>query len=463
MAALSDPGADERAYREHERVVLAMLAMRYRTLDPDGRRELYHEAWASVLQRRREGVQVDSLRAYLIGAADKLASKRVHGADARRRQTFDPSSSRFASLADAGEQPDEVVMAADEARRVHMFIEELDQAERALLKLRLDSGLDPTEIRERLGLTERQYRRTAERAGKALLAQFRAFDRGEWARGKRSLLCACVMGIASENQRERARRLVDEDPCCRAMMSELRELGGHAAALLPLPVGTVTMASANDGLAHRTTELLGDVKGGVADLAARLGHGPTGGGGAKDRTLTALSNMKRQAGETLVGAKQHATSSYVRVADPTPVAGARPGAAAAIVASCVVAGGGTYCAAQGVPESLGVPVGLDRSQADGKRASDAPGKEREDAPSPSPAPPVLPADPPVQQEPSAAPPGVDPPAAPLVQPSPPPAVPENEFEPTPQAASPQTPAATPAPSTPATPGPVQGGSREFSP
>ena len=127
----------------------------------------------------------------------------MYGADARRRQTFDPGAPGFAWLADAGDQPDEVVLAADEARRVHMLIEELDEAERALLKLRLDLGLDPPEIRERLGLTERQYRRTAERAGKALLAQFRAFDRGEWARGKRSLLCACVMGIASDAQRER--------------------------------------------------------------------------------------------------------------------------------------------------------------------------------------------------------------------------------------------------------------------
>ena len=371
MAALTDPRADEQAYRDHERSVLAMLSTRYRDLDPDGRRELYHEAWASVLKRRREGVEIESLRGYLLGAADKLASKRVYGADARRRKTFDPTAPAFTALADAAEQPDEAVLAADEARRVRMFIEELDQAEQALLKLRLDRGMDPPEIRERLGLTDRQYRRTAERAGKALLAQFRAFDRGEWARGKRSLLCACVMGIASDTQRERAQRLIDEDPCCRAMMSELREFGGNAAALLPLPVGTVTMASGNDGLAQRATELFGDVKGGLADLASRVGSPTPGGGGAKDRSLTTLSSVKRQAAETFMGAKQHATNTYVRVADPTPIAGARPGTAAAIVASCVAAGGGAYCAVEGVPESLRSPVGLERSQADTKPPPEA--------------------------------------------------------------------------------------------
>lgn len=44
MATLTD----EQAYRRHERSVLAMLSTRYRELDPDGRREIYHEAWASV-------------------------------------------------------------------------------------------------------------------------------------------------------------------------------------------------------------------------------------------------------------------------------------------------------------------------------------------------------------------------------------------------------------------------------
>ncbi len=459
MATLTNSRADEQAYRDHERSVLAMLSTRYRDLDPDGRRELYHEAWASVLKRRRDGAEIESLRAYLLGAADKLAAKRVYGADARRRQTFDPSAPGFAGLPDTGEQPEDTVLAADEARRVHMFIDELDEAERALLKLRLDLGLDPPEIRERLGLTDRQYRRTAERAGKSLLAQFRAFDRGEWARGKRSLLCACVMGIASEAQRERAQRLIDEDPCCRAMMSELRELGGNAAALLPVPATTVAVGSGHDGFGTRAAELLGDVKASVADLASRVG----GGGGAKDGPLTTLSNVKRQAGETLMGAKQHATNTYLRVADPTPLTGARPGTAAAIVASCVAAGGGAYCAVEGVPQSLRAPVGLDRSQADTRPATKPADAAPSDKPSPTPAPPVLPAEPPAQQQqPAATPPSVDPAPAPQPAQAPPP-VPENEFEPAPQSASPENSPAAPAPSEPATPAPAQGGGGEFSP
>jgi DNA-directed RNA polymerase specialized sigma24 family protein len=132
VPALTGPVGDERAYVECERSILAMLATRHPSLDPDSRRDLYHEAWASVLKRRSEGIAVENLRAYLLGAADKLASKRVYGADARRRQTFDPTSEGFVGLADVAELPEERALAADEARRLHMLVDELEDTERAL-------------------------------------------------------------------------------------------------------------------------------------------------------------------------------------------------------------------------------------------------------------------------------------------------------------------------------------------
>jgi len=133
VQTLSRPADDEIAYRDYERSVLAMLATRYCDLDPDGRRELYQEAWASVLKRRSDGADIENLRSYLMGAADKLASKRIYGADARRRQTFDPTSEGFVALAGTSEPPDERVLAEDEARRLHMLIDELEEADRALL------------------------------------------------------------------------------------------------------------------------------------------------------------------------------------------------------------------------------------------------------------------------------------------------------------------------------------------
>ena len=49
------------------------------------------------------------------------------------------------------------------------------------------------------------------------------------------------------------------------------------------------------------------------------------------------------------GASQVKQHAYARVVDPTPLAGLRPGAAAAAIAGCLAVGGGaTYCAQQGV-------------------------------------------------------------------------------------------------------------------
>ena len=355
---------------------MGMLASRHRALDAGDREELYHEAWASVLKRRRDGAEIENLGSYLVGAADKLALKRVHGADARRRVTFDP-----VSVPDPGASPEESVLAADEARRVRLLIDELGRNERALLKLRLDEGLEPAEIRERLGLSERQYRRVVEKAGKALAKQVAEYGSGAWARRKHSLLSACVLGVATESQRARARELIDGDASCRAMVGDLRELAGRAAALLPVPV------AAEPGL--------------------------------------------------LAGAKQHMAAAYVRLADPTPLAGARPGAVATVVAGCIAAGGGAYCAVEGVPGPIKPVLGGDRpeSRAQEPRAPKA-APPQEPAVS-APAPP-----PPLQQ------PATQPPPAPAAEP--PPAAPQREFSPAP------APAPPPAPAT-------SGGGSEFGP
>lgn len=441
---------DERAYRDHERIVLAMLATRYRDIDPDGRRELYHEAWASVLKRRRNGVEVSNLRGYLLGAADKLASKRVYGADSRRRQTYDPTGPYFRSLPDLAEPPDEAVLAADEARRVRMLVDELGESEQSILKLRIEQGLEPSEIREHLGLTDRQYRRGAERATKALLEQFRAFDTGEWAKGKRSLLCACVMGIASERQRERAERLVSDDPCCRAMLSELRQMGEKVAAATPVPALLVSH-DAPVRFTDRMIDLIG------AALSRFKGG-------------DALSGARRHASEAAGAAKQHVATAYARAADPTPMLGVRPGASMAVIVSCVAAGSGAYCAVGGLPERVKPAFGIERSQA---RAADRPKRLQERA--------VVPAQPVTRPQtvptvtdlnpaPSPTPTVTPPPTTPA---APPPPVPETEFEPTASQAG-SAPVASPeaAPSTSGTssssgrssaPKKAAGGSGEFAP
>ncbi|MBS1881316.1 MAG: hypothetical protein JST31_17515 [Actinobacteria bacterium] len=63
------------------------------------------------------------------------------------------------------------------------------------------------------------------------------------------------------------------------------------------------------------------------------------------RVADAVGHAKQQVPGAGEEAKQQASSTYYRVVDPTPLAGVRPGAIAAVLASCVTIGGGAaYCA-----------------------------------------------------------------------------------------------------------------------
>jgi outer membrane biosynthesis protein TonB len=73
-------------------------------------------------------------------------------------------------------------------------------------------------------------------------------------------------------------------------------------------------------------------------------------------TLDGMAALKRHLADGVVHLKQHAGAAYYRATDPTPLAGARPGAALAVVVGCVTIGTGTYCIDQGVNplESVGI-------------------------------------------------------------------------------------------------------------
>jgi len=80
--------------------------------------------------------------------------------------------------------------------------------------------------------------------------------------------------------------------------------------------------------------------------------------GTRGGASGALGRAGEKTAEALAGLKHQATNAYYRVVDPTPLAGARPGTIAGVVAGCIALGGGaaTYCVEQGVN-----PVGAARS------------------------------------------------------------------------------------------------------
>jgi outer membrane biosynthesis protein TonB len=150
-----------------------------------------------------------------------------------------------------------------------------------------------------------------------------------------------------------------------------------------------------------------------------------------DSAAEKLSTLKQQVLDGGTQVKQHAAATYYRAVDPTPLAAARPGTAAAVIASCLAIGGGaaTYCVQAGVD-----PIGAAR----GLVASTEDGQPEQTTPQPEPAtttPTYTPVEPtPAAEEPTPEPePEPEPePAAeaqPKPHPEPEPPPPEDSFEP----------------------------------
>jgi RNA polymerase sigma factor (sigma-70 family) len=308
-----------REYERYRRPVLGMLAKRFPRLAEDDRQAIYQDAWVRVLAKRRRGEKIESLRAYLLATAGAEALHLV--SRARIPSPIGPDDPRVAGLSDDAPPLDEQVVTQDQARIARNLLDTLDERQRDVLKLRWDLQLSGSEIRAALDLSERQYRRLAEEGATAVAERVAEFQNGQWSRRTRSLLVACLVevthdgqtrvGIASRRQREEAKRLLESDPHVAALFAEVRRSIRGAAALLPLPV------------------------------LAGLDGGPAA------RLLEQATEVRDQLADTVGAAKQHATSLYLRAADPQLLAGGpRPGTAIVAVAGVLAVGGGAYGAHQ---------------------------------------------------------------------------------------------------------------------
>jgi hypothetical protein len=243
-----------------------------------------------------------------------------------------------------------------------------------------------------------------------------------------------LAGSASAAQRAEAQLLLDTNPQARsiavAMYRQTRQLG----ELLPIPA----LGEASDGHGSRVAEL--------------------------------FEASRQQLADAIGGAKQQTVAAVARV-DPTPLVGARPGAATAAVIGCLAIGGGaaSYCVEQDINPLASLPVvgereATEREQPRAKKAQEPP------PPEPTPLTVTPPAPAPVETAPAPAP--SPPPAPPSSTPTPPPPEPPApQPEPTPApvefgepASAPPAPAASePQASQPAQPAPAPPGGSDFGP
>jgi DNA-directed RNA polymerase specialized sigma24 family protein len=385
--------------------VLGLLAKRFPRLDADDRLAIYHDAWARVYSKRKRGETIDSLRAYLLATAGAEA---LHVVSRGKIPTpVGPDDPRLTGLSDDRPPLDEQVVTRDQARIARSLLDTLDERQRDVLKLRWDLQLSGSEVRTALGLSMRQYRRLAEEGATALAERVEELDNGQWSRRTRSLLVACLVevtqdgqrrvGIASRRQREEAQRLLESDPHVAALYAEVRRSARGATALLPLPV--LVIDSAGSPLT-RLAELVADVR---------------------DHLSSAFET-----------ARQHATSLYIRAADPALLtSGPRPGTAVVAVAGALAIGGGAYgtydavsaaseqprpAAAASPRVAFPTPRFAPPASPQSSRPSKAPTRPKPKPSSPSPSPPPVPSQPPAPPPP--------------VQPTPTPPQPTNSTQPT---------------------------------
>jgi putative zinc finger protein len=243
-----------------------------------------------------------------------------------------------------------------------------------VVKLRWGWGLSRREIASVLGVSEKVVKRDLEVSGRRLSEVVEELRSGRWCQRRRSLVTAYALELLSPSRAARAEAHLRACSGCRGLVHELRRRAEDVSGVAPAPV-----------------------------LAAPSMLRPLEAVGA------ALDSARTQLSDFVSGAKQQAVSLSVRATDPTPLAGARPGAVAAAVAGCLAAGTGAYCAVEGaVPEPLRFgPLAQERASADQPERS----QRQPVASEPDPAPPVA-------APPQAEPPVAEPPVA-VAEPAPP--------------------------------------------
>jgi len=237
---------------------------------------------------------------------------------ARREVLVDVCAPGFDAADRSTPGPDEQLIAReDEAELEHVtgaLLARLSHRDREIAALH-SHGLRRPQIAERLGITNRAVKRALERimaAGRDELVRIagRGCETGE------GVVARLAFGLAGAAEVREAQAHLATCTRCGALFERLDLWREKVAVLVPLP------AAAH---AHPAT---GEWLHGVVD---------------------ALASARRHVAEGVAQLKAQASAVYYRVADPTPLAGVRPGATAAAIAGCVAVGGGaTYCVQESV-------------------------------------------------------------------------------------------------------------------
>ncbi|MBJ7329183.1 MAG: hypothetical protein JHC95_04745 [Solirubrobacteraceae bacterium] len=249
----------------------------------------------------------------------------------KREVLIDQSATEFLVEDAAATRPDEEIIRREEHAELdaltRTILDRLCERERTIAILH-SHGYPRKEIAQRLGLTPRVVKRSVEEVlatGRSQLAKFTGYGCADG----HQLVSRYAFGLVAGSEARKAQLHLATCERCGAMYERLDVWRERVAVLLPVPPVAVEQHDAIGRL----------VQSGADALAA------------SDQP----SGVRRQVADTTAHIREHLTSAYIRVTDPSPLAGVRPGAMAAAVVGCIAVGSGaTYCVQQNAPSLIGI-------------------------------------------------------------------------------------------------------------
>lgn len=234
MSHMSSPPLDlEREYTRWRRPLLEWLRREFPTLRD--REELYQEAWTEALALQERGEEIRNPEALIRTILWRRARDRIRNF---APAAVEPDALADLALVDPAPTPEETAATRIDGAIVRHVIDTMEARQAAVLKLRFDYGMSYAEIEQRLGISKRRVEKLINRALRHIESTLTAAngDESAWTRHQRSLLCAWAAGMASTRQLAELRRMVRDDPSCRALLLQMRATTREIAALLPPPV-----------------------------------------------------------------------------------------------------------------------------------------------------------------------------------------------------------------------------------
>jgi RNA polymerase sigma factor (sigma-70 family) len=306
------------------RALRHQLAARNPDLDADTIEEAIQYACKSFLDEAEGITDPGAVYTWIRTAAARSLGREVKR---RRREVLvasDEAGKRASEDAGPAEELIELEDDADLEVLVREVASSLSERRRDVLAL-YGAGYKRPQIADRLGVPERVVKRDLLEIMEGARATLARLVGGGCKRGE-PLVMRLVFGTATPDESEAARDHLSHCGRCELFNERLIAWREKAGAMLPAPVAE----GASPGVVRQITDAAGEK----------------------------LSSLKQQVLDGGAQLKQHAAATSSRVVDPTPIAGARPGTAAAVIASCVAIGGGAAaCVEQGV-DPLGAAKGL---------------------------------------------------------------------------------------------------------